>query len=74
MIIKISIEDPLYGRNHHIEQILPGYYMYPELLKEIDRLLEYHTLKQEQFKKDYITRWGKDFWNKNIVEAEDEAK
>lgn len=74
MIIKISIEDPMYGRNHHMEQILPGHYMYAELLKDFDRLIEYHDLKHKQFKKDYIEKWGEDFWKKNILEAEDEAK
>ena len=69
MKIEFSVKQPSRCRTHTTSIELPAYYGVEAVIQELDRVLEYHTMKHEEQKKSFIAKWGIEMWNK-MVESE----
>ena len=64
MKLKYSVLNEKYGRTAHCEIDLNGYYNVEEVIKDFQKVIDFHELRYEKWKKEYIEKWGQDYWNK----------
>ena len=69
MKYKWSIRSTSYSRSE--ENRFPGYDYSIEMAEDIKKIVHYHELKYEDFKRRYIEKWGQDQWDSKV---EHEAK
>lgn len=70
MILKYSVINDKYCRTHHHENVFPGYYNTQAVIDDFEKVMEFHQLKYDKFKKDYIEKHGQDSWAKYIIGEE----
>lgn len=56
------------SQTHSINLI--DYYGTTKVLEDLERVLEFHTLKYEKFKREYIEKWGQERWD-DMVKGEE---
>lgn len=66
MKLEFNIKQPSRCRTHSTSIDLPGYYGTDKVINDFDQLIEYHTLKYEDFKRNYIITWGQEKWDQYI--------
>jgi len=72
MKIKFSVKQPSRSRSHTQELDLLGYYGIEQVIEDLDKVLEYHSLKYERYKDSYIEKWGIDKWQAMLaIEAKE---
>ena len=69
MKIEYKVDNARFCRRqfHHIE--LWGYYNTETVIEDLERVLDYHELRYEKYKSDYVKQWGEDAWNKHVEAA-----
>lgn len=60
MILKYSVINEKYSRTHHHEIELKGYWNTDEVIRDFEKVIEFHKLKCKEYKKNYADNYGKD--------------
>jgi hypothetical protein len=66
MKISYSVEHPTRGRRHFHEIELLGYYGVEAVINDLDKILEFHGLRCDKHKREYIEKWGQESYDKMI--------
>jgi hypothetical protein len=69
MKYKWSVKSSTYSRSE--ENLLPGYDGVVEMADDMKKVIHYHELKYEDYKRRYIETWGQESWDSKL---EHEAK
>lgn len=67
MKLKYSVVNEKRGITSHCEINLVGYYNTQEVIDDFQRVIDYHELRYQKYKAEYIKSWGQDLWDKNIL-------
>lgn len=52
------------SRSHNLEVTLPGYYASEEVIQDLTKMVDFHKLKYDKWKREYIANWGEEQFNK----------
>jgi len=58
MIINFNVDNPKSLIRQFHEICLPGYYGTDAVISDLNKVLEFHQMKWDKYKTDYINKWG----------------
>ena len=74
MKFRYNIEDLDYGYSHGHHGDMPAYYGAKQMVEDLERVIEFHTMKYREQKAEFIQRWGQDEWDEQVAKSNDRHK
>lgn len=69
MKLEFTVKQSSRHRHHTTSIDLIGYYGVEQVIQDFEKVIEFHTLRYEDFKRKYILQHGQEAWD-NYVESE----
>ncbi len=66
MKVSFSVKNAKFCRSYSQSNDFSGYWATEDLIKDFTKIVEYHELKFEKYKNEYIKQWGEDSWNQHV--------
>ena len=63
MKLKYSVINERVSRTSHCEIDLIGYYFTEDVIRDFQRVIEFHEMRYEKQKREYIEKYGQEKWD-----------